>query len=86
VDKPGYGTDGRSGSFRIELRYPPNHTVAVPAAGVLKGDAGEPKGALPSGDGDGVVVPKGRAITVSGKAKQMNSRCRWRDRHGQDAA
>jgi hypothetical protein len=86
VDRPGYGTDGRPGAVSIELQYLPDDTVAVRAADVLRGDAGEPEAVLASGDGDGVVVSKERAITVNGKAKQMHSRCRWRDRRGQDAA
>ena len=55
MDKPGYGTDGRPGAVSIELQYLPDDTVAVRAADVLRGDAGE----LPNGDGEGVVVPGG---------------------------
>jgi hypothetical protein len=47
----------------------------------LRSDAGEVKGVLPSGDGQGVAVSKGE-ITVKVKVKQMHSQYRWRDRRG----
>ena len=60
MDKPGY-RDGRpAGCFRIELQYLTGEdTVAMKAAGDLRGDAGEVKGVLPCRDGRGVALPKG---------------------------
>jgi hypothetical protein len=76
--------EGATGWFLAHRTATPagDDTVVVNAASELMGDAGEARGVLPSGDGRGMAVPKGRVITVNGKVKQMHSRYQWWDRRG----